>query len=321
MLNGSRAWRTVLGVAAGVLLAGCGEGREYISVGTAPVGGAFYTVGGAITEVINDQQEEHNWRVTAESTGGSMENIRLLEQGEIQAAMSNASITFFAVRGTEGWDKAYDVQSVMTLFPNVALFITRADSSIERVQDLKGKRVYVGPEGAGFEYFVRPILAAHGVGFDEITPVFASQQNAVDLLADGSVAAAMLGGGVPTQSITTAATSMDIRFVPYDEEAKEALLRDYSFFERVTIPAETYPKQSEPYHGLNVGSAHLIVSAEADEEFVYQFTRLVFANREAIKARVAAAGAINETNAVKDTGTPFHPGAIRYYREIGIWGE
>ncbi len=309
-------------VLAGVVaIAGCGEGREYISVGTAPVGGAFYTVGGAITEVINERQDEHNWRVTAESTGGSMENIRLLDQNQIQAALSNASITFFAVRGTEGWDKAYPMRSVMTLFPNVAQFITLQSSGIRRVQDLKGKRVYVGPEGAGFEYFVKPILEAHGLSFDDITPVYASQQTAVDLLADGSIAAAMLGGGVPTQSITTAATTLDIYFIPYDEDAKDKLIAEYSFFERVTIPAGKYPKQDQDYHGLNVGSAHLIVSESADEQFVYDLTRLVFANREAIKQRVAAAGAINEKNAIKDTGTPFHPGAIRYYREIGIWPE
>ncbi|HAC89911.1 MAG TPA: hypothetical protein DCF63_04645, partial [Planctomycetaceae bacterium] len=130
--------------------------RQFINVGTAPTGGAFFTVGSAICEVVNSHSGDLNWRVAAESTGGSMENIRLLSQGKIQFAMSNSSITYFAVRGTQGWEQAHEVRSVLTLFPNIAMFVTLADSGIQSIADLKGKRVYLGPEGAGFEYFVDP---------------------------------------------------------------------------------------------------------------------------------------------------------------------
>jgi len=300
---------------------GCGEERHYISIGTAPVGGAFYTVGGAISDTVNANRGERPWNVTAESTGGSMENIRLLARGQMQFAISNASITYFAVRGEQGWAQAYPTRSVMTLFPNVAMFVTRADSGITRISDLRGRRVYIGPEGAGFEYFVRPILEAHGLTLDDIQPVYASQQNAVSFLGDGSVAAAMIGGGVPTPAIVQAASSMDVLLIPFDEDAKAKLIRDFAFFEPATIPADTYRGQSEDYHGLNVGSAHLVTNADVDEQLVYEMTRVIFENREQIAARHAAARAINERNAVKDTGTSFHEGAIRYYREIGIWPE
>lgn len=325
--------RLTLALACALAVAACGGGtdssstegdggsgeRHFISIGTAPPGGVFYTIGGAISDVLNNNAGDHGWRVTAESTGGSMENIRRLDSGDMQFAVSNSSITYFAVRGEAGWEKAYPVRAVMTMFPNIAMFITKADSGIKTIADLKGKRVSVGPEGAGFEYFVRPLLAAHGVTFDDFEDVYAGQQQCVDLLGDGSIDAAFLGGGVPTASITSAAASMDILLIPFGEEEKQQLVRDYPFFEFATIPAETYRGQSEPFEGLNVGSAHFITHATIDEDLVYAVTKSMYENRAQIAERHAAGKAITPTNAPKSTGTEFHPGAIRYYREAGIW--
>lgn len=326
----SLGFRRVIGgraaiAAAAVLVvtAGCsrsgGGGREFISVGTAPIGGAFYQVGSAICEVVNDQRGDLDWRVSAESTGGSMENIRLLSQGKIQFAMSNSSITYFAVRGEQGWEEAHATRSVMTLFPNIAMFVVPAASEIKQVSDLKGKRVYLGPEGAGFEFFVEPILAAHGLSIADLVPRYGSQQSAVDLLGDGAVDAAMIGGGVPNPALSQIAQANPVRLVPYDDEAKARLIEQYPFFEAATIPGGTYAGIEEAYDGLNVGSAHLITDAAVPEDIVYEFTRLVWENRARIAERHRAARAITEKNVVRDNGTEFHPGAIRFYREAGLW--
>lgn len=295
--------------------------REFISVGTAPAGGAFYTVGSAICEVVNESRGDLNWRVNAESTGGSMENIRLLSQGKLQFAMSNSSITYFAVRGSEGWEKVHEVQSVMTLFPNVAMFVTLANSGIEKVSDLKGKSVYIGPEGAGFEYFVRPILAAHGLTLDDIDARFGSQQSAVDLLGDGAVAAAMIGGGTPNPALSQMAQANSIRLIPYDAEAKEKLIADYSFFEPAAIPAGTYNGIDAQYDGLNVGSAHLITHKSVDEQTVYDFVKLVYEQRAKIAERHRAALNIRPETVAVQNGIDYHRGAERFYREAGIWPE
>ena len=296
-----------------------GPDRQFISIGTAPVGGVFYTVGGAVADVVTQASSDLNWRVSAESTGGSMENIRRLDSGEIQFGISNSSITYFAVRGQEGWEKAFSVKSVMTLFPNVAMFVTRQDSGIASIQDLAGKRVSIGPQGAGFEYFVRPLVQGHGLTFDDFETVFAGQQSSVDYLGDGSIAAAFLGGGVPTASITSAASSMDIKLVPFGETEKQELVNRYPFFHSAVIPAGTYRGQDSDYSGLNVGSAHIIVHTDTDEQLVYEFTKRLYENRAAVAEKHRAARAINPQNVVAETGTEFHPGAIRYYQEAGIW--
>ena len=300
---------------------GSAPSRQFLSFGTAPPGGAFFVVGSALAEVLNDTGKDLGWSVTGESTSGSQENIRRLDSGEIDFALSNAAITYFSVRGSEGWDKVYPVQAVMTLAPNVALFITPSDSGVRSIADLKGNRVGVGPAGAGFEYFVRPLLEAHGVTYEDFTPLNATQTGAIDLIADGSAAAVFVGGAVPTASITQASASQDIHFIPFEPGVRDRLIEDYLFFRAATIPADTYRGQTEPFEGLDVGSMHLITSTAADEELVYNVTKRLYENRASVVEKHAAGRAINPNNVVRDTGTEFHPGAIRFYREIGIWPE
>ena len=308
-------------------LAACGGGsetetaRRFVNIGSAPPGGAFFVVGSALGEVLNEHQSEANWQVTTEATQGTQENIRRLTAGDLDFALANAAITYFAVRGEGDWDQAHDVRSVMTLAPNVGMFLTTASSGVTTMADLKGKRVVVGPPGAGMEYFLRPMLEAHGITFNDITPLNGNQDAAVGMIGDGSAAAAFLGGAIPTASITQAASSLDVHFIPLEPAARQKLIDDYPFFNPATIPAGTYRNQDEAVESLNVGAMHLITAADADEELVYQVTKTLYENRASVVEKHAAGRAINAENVVRDTGTEFHPGAIRYYREIGIWPE
>lgn len=319
-----RSWFTHVMVAAALTTVAACSGapdRIFISIGTAPPGGAFFVVGTALAEVLGATGADRNWQVTAEGTSGSQENIRRLGQDELDFALSNSAITYFAVRGTEGWDRQYPVQSVMTLAPNVALFITKADSDIKTIADLKGKRVVIGPAGAGFEYFVKPILEAHGVRYEDFTPLNATQAASVDMLTDGSANAIFIGGAIPTASITQAAATMDLHFIPFDEAARAKLAADFLFFAPATIPADTYRGQTTEFAGLDVGSMHLITSSTQDDDLVYAVTRMLWEQREQVVQKHPAGRAINPRNAIRDTGTTFHPGAIRFYREIGIWPQ
>ena len=126
---------------------------------------------------------------------------------------------------------------------------------------------------------------------------------------------------MPTASITQAAASQDIVFVPYEEAAMAKLVDEYPFFSRATIPANTYRGQTEDFHSLDTGSMHLITAANADEQLVYDITRALYENRERVVQAHPAGRSINPRNVVRNLGTEFHPGAIRYYRESGIWKD
>ena len=316
-----KAFQAVIIFAVGVFI-GCGTPQDradkFLSVGTAPPGGAFFVVGGAIAQVVNDHMPRE---VSAEATKGTQENIRRLSSGELDFALANAAISYFAVRGEGAWGETQNINAVMTLAPNVALFIAPQSAGINGLGDLKGKRVVVGPAGAGFEYFLKPILSAHGITYDDFTPLHNTQAGTVDMLADGSAAAAFLGGAVPTASITQASASQDIYFIPYDDSAKQSLFETYPFFFAATIPANTYRGQAEDFVGMNVGSMHLITRASLSEDTVYNFTKTLYEHRAEVVKKHPAGKAINPKNIVRDTGTPFHPGAIKYFKEIGIWSN
>jgi hypothetical protein len=141
------------------------------------------------------------------------------------------------------------------------------------------------------------------------------------MLSDRSAAAAFLGGAVPTASIMQASASQDIYFVPFDATAKASLFEQYPFFSPAKIPAGTYRGQTEEFAGMNVGNMHLITRASLDEETVYAFTKALYEHRAEVVKKHPAGRAINPKNIVRDTGTSFHPGAIRYYKEIGIWPD
>lgn len=337
-LNTKAGLLLILLAGLALLLAGCGGSpspdggtdapdvadssgeRRFLSLGTAPTGGAFFVVGGALAEVAQ-LNGPSGWSVTAEATQGSQENIRRLAAGELDFALANSAITYFAVRGEATWDQNYEMRAVMTLAPNIALFVTSKDSGIQSIPDLAGKRVVVGPAGAGFEMFVNPLLDASGISYDDFNLLNGPQSAAVDMLADGSADAAFLGGAVPTASIVRASSSMELHYVPYSEEAKASVLAEFPFYRPATIPSGTYRGQDADYAGLDVGSMQLITSAAMDDDTVYAITKAIYENAAAVVERHAAGNAIKPGNVVRDTGTPFHPGAVRFYKEAGIWPD
>lgn len=344
-MNKSRAALALLVAFCLVTLPGCSEvgtSPQFLSIGTAPVGGTFPVVGGAMAEVLNQHAGENDWKAQIKGSKGSQANIRRLAKGQFELGMSNSAISYFAYRGESSWQSEgeYAVRAVCTLGPLVAQFITKADSGIESIAELKGKRVVIGPAGAGFEMFVRPILEEHGVPWDSFTPLFQPQGVAVDLLGDGQADVIFLGGAVPHPMVSRAMTTYEVRFLPYDDAAKAALVEKFPFFQAQTIPVETrgrptYPGMTEPFAAMNVGSMQLVTHEDVDEELIYQVTRTLYEAQndppveggepqKAFSQKHPVGNALNPKNAARFTGIPFHAGAVRFYAsrpEIadGLW--
>ena len=305
---------------------GAGSGRtQYVNLGTAPTGGAFAPVGNAIASVLNENKGENKWKVGAKGTKGSQENIRMLDKGELSLGMSNSAISYYAGKGESGWDKPYNVRAVVTLAPNVGIFVSKKGSGIKSLADLAEKRICVGPGGAGFEMFLGPLMTAHGVEYtadnENFSAINANYSDSVSQLADGNADAAFIGGAIPTPALTQACSTMDIQFIPYDEATRTQLIKDYPYYSPIQVPSDKYTDLEEDFQAMNVGSMQLISHADVDEELIYQMTKTIWENREEIAKQHPAAKAINEKNAARFTGTEFHPGAIRFYKEIGIWPE
>jgi len=143
----------------------------------------------------------------------------------------------------------------------------------------------------------------------------------VEMLANKSADAVFLGGAMPQPSITQACASLDVFFIPFDADARKRLIDDKDFFSPITVSASTYSDLDEDFDGLNVGSMHIIVPSGAEGDMVYKMTKTLWENRAEVVKKHGVGKAISKKNAARFTGTDFHPGAIRFYKEIGIWKE
>jgi uncharacterized protein len=304
---------------------------RFVSMGTAPSGGNFFVIGNAISSAVNENKGDAKWSIQANGTKGTQENILKLEQGEFLLGMSNAAISYNAALGKGIWKQPYDIRSVVTMAPNVGLFVTKKESGIRTFSDLKGKRIAVGPAGAGFETFLGPLMTAHGISYSDekkdFTPVPADYNTAVQLLGDGDIDAAFMGGSIPMPAIIQATSSMELHFIPFDQMAVKKLIDQFPFFQAATIPAKndkgepTYKGLEQDFSALNVGSMQLITHAKVNEQWVYTLTKAIWESRDRITAQTPIGKSINEKNAARNVGIEFHPGAIKFYKEIGIWKE
>ena len=299
---------------------GCAEQGEFITLGTGTPGGAFVPVGNAIATTVDANKGDLGWRVGSKETKGTQENIRNLESGSLQFAMANAAISYFASRGEGDWKTKHDIRAVATVAPNVGVFLTTESTGIKSIADLKDKRVVLGPAGAGFEYFLKPLLEAHGIKYEDMTVLNGNYLAASDMIADGKADAAFMGGAIPIPAATQLCSSQDVVFIKFDDSAIEKL-KEYPFYYSVPIPADKYSDLPEDMMGINVGNMQLLSHANVSEDIVYNFTKVMYDNRDAIAKQHPAGKALNPKNIIRNTGTPFHPGAIKFYKEAGIWPD
>lgn len=296
-------------------------GRKFVTIGTAPGGGAFSAVGNAIANTLDANKGEVNMMVSAQGTKGTQENIRKLEAGEIEFGMANAAISYFATRGEGSWETPRDIRVVATMAPNVGVFVTTASSGIKTVADLKGKRVVMGPAGAGFDFFLKPLLEVHGLTYDDIEVINGNYLSASEMLGDGKADAAFMGGAIPIPAVTSLCATQDVVFVKFAEDAAAKLKEKHPFYFPVPIPQDKYSDLKEDMTGINVGNMMLVTHANVPEDTVYNVTKLLYTNRAAVAEQHPAGKALAPKNIVRDTGTPFHPGAIKFFKEEGIWPE
>jgi hypothetical protein len=244
----------------------------------------------------------------------------MLDSRQIDFALANASITFPAIRGgSDGFEKPYPVRAVMTLHSSVNMFLALKDSGIRTIADMKGKRVSVGPAGGGWDAYTKPILAAHGVTFDDFTPVYEGQSSAVDMLTDGNVDAIFVGGSIPHATVMSATAQHDINYILFDEAALDRVNVERPTIRKFPIPANTYKGQAMELWAVDSGPAQLLTRADADADFIYLVTKTLYENREEIAKMTPAGREITPERAGMDIGIPYHEGSLRYFKEINIW--
>jgi TRAP transporter TAXI family solute receptor len=141
-----------------------------------------------------------------------------------------------------------------------------------------------------------------------------------DMIADGKADAAFMGGAIPIPAVTQLCSTQDVVFIKLEDSIVDKL-KEYPFYFTVPVSADKYSDLEEDLVGINVGNMQLITHENVAEDVVYEFTKRMYENRDEIAQQHPAGKALNPKNIVRDTGTPFHAGAIKYYKEVGIWPE
>ena len=304
-------------VLAGLLaLTGCNEKKNYI-LATGGTSGTYYPFGGAIANIWNTKID--NMNVTAQATGASAENLRLISKGDAEFATVQNDVMDYAYNGTDMFagQKLPNLASIGTLYPEVVQIAASASSGIKSVDDLRGKRVSVGDAGSGVEFNAKQILEGYGISFSDIKKNNLSFKESAEGLQNGTLDACFITAGVPNAALQELAFTAGLILIPVNGDKADAICAKYGFYTKTVIPAGTYKGTDRDTEALAI-KATLAVNANLDENTVYAMTKALFENLDELGAAHAKGKEVTAESAVTGISVPFHPGAAKYYKEIGV---
>lgn len=309
----------VLVLALALAMTACGSGSAAkMTMGTGGTSGTYYAFGGVLGQYIKNNA---GIDVVVVSTDGSKANIESIAAGDYQLGTVQSDVMSYAWSGTRSFEsgKVDSFRVVAGLYAEAVQLVTM-DPTIQTVADLKGKSVSIGAPNSGVYFNAVDVLAAAGLTVDDINAQYQSFADSTDALKDGKIDAAFIVAGAPTAAITELCTTNDAFLVPIDGDIAAKLMADSPFYTAYTVPAGTYAGQDADVQTVTV-KATLIVSANADEEQVYNLTKAIFDNAAAIAAENGKGAELSVENATTGMTAPFHPGAAKYFAEQGVTVE
>lgn len=284
---------------------------------TGGTSGTYYGFGGIICQVLNTATGAN---ITANSTGASVENIRLLESGDADFAIVQTDIMAYAVNGTTletfNGEPVGNVKAIASLYPEVVHCVT-TNPAITTVADLRGKTVSMGAPGSGTRANAEQFLEAYGMTVADVKVRDLSFAESGSALQDGTIDAAFVVAGAPNSAITELSVTKPVKIVSIGDAERAALIEKYPFYADYTVEKSVYNTAEDAYT-LAI-KAVLICRAELSEDDVYNLTKALFVNQPELAA-AHAKGAIlsSDTALIGVIPGNVHPGAAKYYQEIGV---
>ncbi|MBV2186039.1 MAG: TAXI family TRAP transporter solute-binding subunit [Rhizobium sp.] len=309
VLAGAFALSTALGVTSA-------KAEEFINVLTGGTSGVYYPLGVALSKIYGDNIA--GARTQVQATKASVENLNLLQAGRGEIGFSLGDSVQMAWDGnTEaGFPGKLDkLRGIAAIYPNYIQIVASQESGVKTLADLKGKSLSVGAPKSGTELNARAILKAAGMSYDELGKTeYLPFAESVELIKNRQLDATLQSAGMGVASIRDLATSLKINVVAVPAADVEKIGAPYM---AAVIPAGTYEGQTEDVPTAAVGN-FLITHEGVSDETAYQMTKLLFDNLPALTAAHAAAKAIDVKKALDGMPIPLHPGAERYYKEVGV---
>ncbi|MDR1165978.1 MAG: TAXI family TRAP transporter solute-binding subunit [Deltaproteobacteria bacterium] len=297
--------------------------REFVTMGTGGVTGVYYPVGGVICQLMGKTRRanEHNIRCTVESTGASVFNVNAIRSGDLSMGIVQSDVQSYAYRGVEQFSDAGpnpDLRVLFSLQSEAFTLVARDDASIQVFDDLKGKRVNLGDPGSGNRNTLELLMREYGWTADDFS--LATDLKPAEMagaLCDDKIDAFVYVVGHPNGSIQEAANTCSSHLVPVTGPKVDAFVAKYPFYPSAVIKGGVY--KGSPSDVQTFGPrATLMASASLPDEVAYQVAKAVFTNFDEFKSLHPALADLTPQNMLEGNSAPFHPGALRYFREAGL---
>ena len=300
-----------------------GQRRTYVLT-TGTTGGTFYPVGVALSTLVTAQPRAE-FSLTAISSAGSMENIKLLRDNQAQFALVLAIFAAWAYEG-EGPIRSpqSNLRSISAMWPNVEHFVLHSDlvttGTVKDLDQLDGERYVLGARNSGAEHTGIYILEALGIDYvNKFSLGHMAYGASASAMQDGNIVGMNVPAGPPVTAITQAFAQMrsDMTVLDFSEQEITAINQRYPLWQSFELPPGTYPYQEQ---AINTAASPnvLIVRDDVSEQIVYDLTRMLWENLATLQQLHSATRSMILEEALQGIPVPLHPGALRYYREQNV---
>ncbi len=317
----TRSFVTCAVAIGAVLLAGAALAQQKtLAIATGGTGGVYYPLGGGLANVISKNMP--GFQATAEVTGGSVDNLKLIGTGQSELAFSMADAALDAVNGVDKFKgNKVAVRTLMVLYPNRMHVVSIEGTGITKMSDLKGKRVSTGSPGSATEVMAFRVIEAAGLDKDkDMKRERLGVAESVNAIKDKKIDAFFWVGGLPTAAVTDlgATPGVKIKMIDHSEVVDKMNAKYGKLYITDVIPAKMYPGQDTDNKIATVQNI-LITNDKMDNDTAYAIVKLIFDKKADLVAVHKEAENIDyKYQRTENSPTPWHPGALKYFADKGI---
>jgi TRAP transporter TAXI family solute receptor len=284
---------------------------ENYTIGTGSQSGTYYPFGGTLAKIWNETIPGFTMR--AEVTAASVENIIKVSSDKQLVGIAMGNVVQKAHKGEDPFPRKMNTNVLFALYPNVVQFIVPANSDVQSVSQLKGKKVSLGAPGSGTRVSAQTILAALGIAEDDIKAQSLNYTATTSAIANGQIDAGVIVGSLGVGAITELALTRDIRILSFSDEEMAKITAQTPAYQKLDAPAESY-KNVPAFSAPAVWNV-LVASENMSDEMAYNLTKVAFENIDKVRQAVGVARFTTIENMNKLSGVPLHPGAQKYFDE------
>jgi len=315
----TRAAAAAISFAVAAAAPSLAQAQNQISITTGGTGGVYYPLGGGMANILSKYVP--GMTATAEVTGGSVDNLKLIASGKSEVGFSMVDAAWDGYKGAGKFkDAPVAARTLMVLYPNRMQVVTVEGSGINKLSDLRGKRVSTGAAGSGVEVMALRVLEAMGIDpKKDIHQERLGASESVNAIKDRKIDAFFWVGGVPTAAITDLAATPGVKVKLIDHsEAIAAMNQKYGpLYVKGVIPANAYAGQDKPVENIDVWNI-LVTSDKMSNDMAYQIVKTLMEKKPELVAVHKEAGNIDLRYQAVGSPLPWHPGAKKYFEEQGV---